>query len=345
MKKVLLTVCAFTFAMIASQNALAAVSADSQEIVNPCYGERGPDKDFKFAVEEMTYDIASGEPFVMPELLNPHKLTIDSYPFCDNTTAMTIEMDEKTHEIKSVTINPVFVGDVKIYATAKKSSKYGPSTASFVLHIVNSSIAERIIFTSDDYESQKGNDNGWYEESPYGVWGCQCSEGWYTNTWYKGISGFTYCDLVSPEMTLAEGVNHVELIQAIGGFANPESDAQVLVKEAGSVEWTVLEGMVYEHEGSSYDFYAAGAMRIPDELQGKTVKFAFRFGTDGSTNDPHWAVREFRLLKIADDTPTSIEGVETSAEADNTVYDLMGRRVANPSNGIYIINGKKVVMR
>ena len=31
-------------------------------------------------------------------------------------------------------------------------------------------------------------------------------------------------------------------------------------------------------------------------------------------------------------------------EGDDKVYDLQGRRVANPSNGIYIVNGKKVIM-
>ena len=31
-------------------------------------------------------------------------------------------------------------------------------------------------------------------------------------------------------------------------------------------------------------------------------------------------------------------------EGDDKVYDLQGRRVVNPSNGIYIVNGKKVIM-
>ena len=349
MKKGLLTVFAMLFGMLASQHISAAIynnaSAYSKDIVDKHFAGRGPDKEFKFAVEEMTYDISSGEEFVMPELLNPHKLTINAYPYCDNTEAMTIVRDEVTHELKSVKVNPSFIGDVHIVATAKKSSKYGESTAECLLHIVNSAIAERIIFTSDDFETQKGNENGWHEESMYDVWSCQCSTGWYTNTWYKGITSYTYCDLVSPDITLAEGVNKIELIQALGGFTNPEADAQLLVREAGTAEWTVMEGMVYEHEGSSYDYYAAGAMSIPEELHGKTVQFAFRFGTDGSTNDPHWAIREVRLLKVAGDTPTAIDGIELKYDGNDAVYDLMGRRVANPADGIYVINGKKVVIR
>ena len=30
---------------------------------------------------------------------------------------------------------------------------------------------------------------------------------------------------------------------------------------------------------------------------------------------------------------------------DNVIYDLSGRRVENPTKGLYIINGKKVVIK
>ena len=46
-----------------------------------------------------------------------------------------------------------------------------------------------------------------------------------------------------------------------------------------------------------------------------------------------------------DDVTTGIEiNKVDGSEANDMVYDLQGRRVANPSNGIYIVNGKKVVM-
>ena len=41
--------------------------------------------------------------------------------------------------------------------------------------------------------------------------------------------------------------------------------------------------------------------------------------------------------------PTAITTVGTDAQGDNTIYDLMGRKVVNPTHGIYIQNGKKVV--
>ena len=44
------------------------------------------------------------------------------------------------------------------------------------------------------------------------------------------------------------------------------------------------------------------------------------------------------------DKATSIKSVNTQS-SDNVYYDLQGRRVANPANGLYIVNGKKVVVK
>ena len=58
---------------------------------------------------------------------------------------------------------------------------------------------------------------------------------------------------------------------------------------------------------------------------------------DGSAN-----ARSFFTFE---ETATGIEMNKIGGnEGDDKVYDLQGRRVANPSNGIYIVNGKKVIM-
>ncbi|MDO4930162.1 MAG: hypothetical protein Q4E59_03405 [Bacteroidales bacterium] len=45
-------------------------------------------------------------------------------------------------------------------------------------------------------------------------------------------------------------------------------------------------------------------------------------------------------------TATSIEGVEaTEAETDKVIYDLSGRSVKNAQKGLYIVNGKKVIVK
>ena len=42
---------------------------------------------------------------------------------------------------------------------------------------------------------------------------------------------------------------------------------------------------------------------------------------------------------------TDINGVKEQIAENNTVYDLQGRKVDNPTNGIYIVNGKKVFVK
>jgi hypothetical protein len=47
----------------------------------------------------------------------------------------------------------------------------------------------------------------------------------------------------------------------------------------------------------------------------------------------------------ADGGETSVESAMTDASVDKVYYDLTGRRVVNPKQGIYIVNGRKVVIR
>jgi len=48
-------------------------------------------------------------------------------------------------------------------------------------------------------------------------------------------------------------------------------------------------------------------------------------------------------INFGDDTPTSINSIDNSQEHNiNAYYDLQGRKVKNPTKGLYISNGKKV---
>ncbi len=46
-----------------------------------------------------------------------------------------------------------------------------------------------------------------------------------------------------------------------------------------------------------------------------------------------------------DDTPTGIIAIDAADIAKTVIYDLSGRRVSKPSRGIYIVNGKKVLIK
>jgi hypothetical protein len=45
-----------------------------------------------------------------------------------------------------------------------------------------------------------------------------------------------------------------------------------------------------------------------------------------------------------DDSTTSISGM-SEATTTNYIYDLSGRQVVNPVKGLYIVNGRKVVIK
>ena len=46
-----------------------------------------------------------------------------------------------------------------------------------------------------------------------------------------------------------------------------------------------------------------------------------------------------------DDDTTGIESVEQAAKVDNQYFNLAGQRVAQPTKGLYIVNGKKVIIK
>ena len=55
--------------------------------------------------------------------------------------------------------------------------------------------------------------------------------------------------------------------------------------------------------------------------------------------------RELSLI-FEDEEVTGIRSVDNGkVTIDNAVYDLSGRRVANPTKGLYIVNGKKVILK
>jgi hypothetical protein len=48
----------------------------------------------------------------------------------------------------------------------------------------------------------------------------------------------------------------------------------------------------------------------------------------------------------SESTPTGIQSIKVFAsETDGAIYNLSGQRVSSPSKGIYIQNGKKIILR
>ncbi len=96
---------------------------------------------------------------------------------------------------------------------------------------------------------------------------------------------------------------------------------------------------------SSYYFYALG-----QDESGTSVGFKLvETGTTIPANKAYYkyasssAARSFLYMETGDEA-TAIDGIEHT-EDDGTIYDLQGRIVTNPGKGVYIKNGKKIIIK
>ena len=66
-------------------------------------------------------------------------------------------------------------------------------------------------------------------------------------------------------------------------------------------------------------------------------------GADSGTK--LWYCDNFRLYCIENGGETGILSVTNNKTTDNSIFDLSGRRVNQPTKGLYIVNGKKVIIK
>jgi hypothetical protein len=75
---------------------------------------------------------------------------------------------------------------------------------------------------------------------------------------------------------------------------------------------------------------------IANKLNNRDNKLAFwNGGQDGGST--------LRILFV--EATTGIDGVVVERTGNNEVYDLQGRKVTAPANGIYVIDGEKVLVK
>ena len=120
------------------------------------------------------------------------------------------------------------------------------------------------------------------------------------------------------------------------------------------VTGNLLVGTAVEKEfnGAGYKYYLFGKGAVGQGFyyqtgrDGNSIKLpAHRAGLKLSASGPDFAPAKELIFNFDDATTTGINNVQPAVEKKNDViYDLQGRRVTNPSRGIYIVNGKKVVI-
>ena len=120
------------------------------------------------------------------------------------------------------------------------------------------------------------------------------------------------------------------------------------------VTGNLLVGTAVEKEfnGAGYKYYLFGKGAVGQGFyyqtgrDGNSIKLpAHRACLKLSASGPDFAPAKELIFNFDDATTTGINNVQPAVEKKNDViYDLQGRRVTNPSRGIYIVNGKKVVI-
>ena len=154
-----------------------------------------------------------------------------------------------------------------------------------------------------------------------------------------------------------------------------ELTAYTATKEGDAVKFNKVTGKVPANTGllvsgtTANVPVAASADAVTNILEGvtaETVKtagevFVLKQGTNGlgfykNTNDftvransaylPATAVTGARAFIALDDEATGIEDLTPAlSKGEGVVYDLSGRRVVTPTKGLYIVNGKKVIVK
>ena len=120
------------------------------------------------------------------------------------------------------------------------------------------------------------------------------------------------------------------------------------------VTGNLLVGTATEQEisGAGYKYYLFGKGAVGQGFyyqtgrDGNSIKLsAHRAGLKLSASGPDFAPAKELIFNFDDATTTGVNTVQPAVEKkSDVIYDLQGRRVTNPSRGIYIVNGKKVVI-
>ena len=147
-----------------------------------------------------------------------------------------------------------------------------------------------------------------------------------------GIKLYTLIEPDDPEDDPTESFGSV-LGWADGGFIN--GDGLVIDDETGinirfddeSIEGTKVNLCVWNNPEAKISF-----------ADGKTIATKLAVSQSG------WYY-VYNITLMSEETFAGIKDVEVAKKNNNVIYDLMGRKVSQPSKGLYIVNGKKYFIK
>lgn len=159
---------------------------------------------------------------------------------------------------------------------------------------------------------------------------------------------------VKPMLSFDQAIGYVSASQAggylqvKGRFVTSNTSAGTRSLKAGEEEWQALSFTFPElREGKNFSDFAEVEIDLT-AFAGKSIEIGFFYKSDTEVA-PTWEVRnvEVTFRKKQYDPLTAIDAlvIEPAAQANGVVYDLQGRRVQNPTRGLYIVGGRKVYIK
>ena len=190
-----------------------------------------------------------------------------------------------------------------------------------------------------------------YGYAPFNVTANEGASGEYWSTFYNATQGFTADEnttvfqaaLSGSSLTLTEVPNRE--IPATKAVILKSSSATITLTPSSTTE--TLEGN--ELQGTATSITNPGNAYVLNKTETNGVGF-YKLSSTGTigANKAYLTYSGASLTRsfFGFDETTGIEMPTAEViDADAVVYDLQGRRVAQPTKGLYIVNGKKVIIK
>ena len=128
---------------------------------------------------------------------------------------------------------------------------------------------------------------------------------------------------------------------------NPNEEKAGEARALGAyVNFYIDTKAAHEKNGSYYYYYSVGQgnfLRVTNKLTYRPYRALFVVTPE--SGQAAQALAKLSLRLVDGSTTTEIAPSQVDGFAEPEYYDLMGRRVMNPTNGVYIVNGKKVIVK
>ena len=158
----------------------------------------------------------------------------------------------------------------------------------------------------------------------------------------EALVGETEATLASQwKLTTRTDGSYNIICRADGTFVSPNSannTALRTVADEPSAGWSISPAATL-----GYYIITSGTAQFNQTNNASLNWNVYNWGNGTNTTDTGCQYL-FALAEKEEQTPSGIASTAFGQPKQTTVYDIAGRRVANPGKGVYIVNGKKQIL-